>query len=244
MRAARATLQANNASVSIARTGYLPSLSLAAGFSGFTRQAGNESYLVQQAQNQVAGQRESCQLFNAISGGLSQPLPGRPADCSAIVLTPAQEAQIRSGNKVFPFDFTGEPLSLSLTVSLPIFQGFGRERQVEEAKLQARDAQYRLQAQDLRLRTQVETAYLAIATAAQTVDLESRNRQLADDQLRLARERYRVGAASFLELQDAETIRARADRAYLDAVFTFHAGLADLEAAVGRPLRNQGSSDE
>ena len=244
LRAARATLQASNASVGIARTAYLPSLSLSAGFSGFTRQAGNESYLIQQASNQIASQRESCQLFNAISGGLSQPLSGRPADCSAIVLTPDQEARIRAGNNVFPFDFSREPLALSLTVSVPIFQGFTRGRQVEEAKVQAKDAQYRLQAQELRLHTQVETAYLAIATAAQTVDLESRNRQLAEDQLRLARERYRVGAASFLELQDAETIRARADRSFIDAVYTFHAGLADLEAAVGRSLRNQGSTDD
>jgi outer membrane protein len=242
--AARATLQASNASVGIARTAYLPSLSLSAGFSGFTRQAGNEGYLIQQAQGQVERERENCQLFNAISGGLSQPLPGRPANCSAIVLTPDREAQIRAGNNVFPFDFSREPLSVSLTVSLPIFQGFTRERQVEEAKVQQKDAQYRLQAQELRLRTQVETAYLAIATASQTVELEARNRQLAEDQLRLARERYRVGAASFLELQDAETVRARADRAYLDAVYTFHAGLADLEAAIGRPLRNQGSSDD
>jgi outer membrane protein len=87
----------------------------------------------------------------------------------------------------------------------------------------------------------VETAWLNVATLRQTVDLESRNRALAEDQLRLARERYRVGAAAFLELQDAETIKARADRAYLDAVFSFHASLADLQAAVGRPLRETGN---
>jgi len=69
------------------------------------------------------------------------------------------------------------------------------------------------------------------------VRLEERNRALAAEQLRLAQERYRVGAASFLELSDAETIRARADRAHLAAVYAFHEALAALEAAVGRRLR-------
>ena len=74
-------------------------------------------------------------------------------------------------------------------------------------------------------------------TALQTVALEESNRQLADEQLAMQRERYRVGVATFLELQDAETIKARADRDYLNAVYAFHVALSQLEAAVGRSLR-------
>jgi len=241
IRAARATVAANHTSVRMARTAYLPSLSLSAGFSGFARQAGNENFLIAQAQGQLANQRQDCELFNAISAGIANPLPNRPANCAAYVLTPDAEARIRDSNNVFPFDFSREPWSLSLTFSLPVFQGFGRERQIEEARVQEKTAEYRLRAQELSLRTLVETGYLNVATMRQTVDLESRNQALAEDQLRLARERYRVGAAAFLELQDAETIKARADRAYLDAVYNFHASLADLQAAVGRPLRETGT---
>lgn len=242
IRSVRATVQANHASVRMARSAYFPSLSLSAGFSGFTRQAGNEDYLVRQARTQMENQRNSCELFNTISSGLSQPLPGRPADCSAFVLTPADEAAILASNKVFPFDFSKEPLSVSLTLSLPIFTGFSRERQIEEARLQAKNAEYTLRAEELRRRTQVETAYLALATARQTWELETRNRELAEEQLRLAQERYRVGATSFIELQDAETIKARADRAWLDAVYSFHTSLAQLQDAVGRPLRTAGDN--
>ena len=238
IRSARATETAARVSVRMARTAYLPSLSMQAGFSGFTRQAGNETYLIQQAQSQLAGQRTSCELFNSISSGLSQPLPGRPADCSGYVLTPDQEAQIRQGNNVFPFDFSREPLSLSLTLSLPVFQGFSRERQIEDARVQQKSAAYQLRSRELSTRTAVETNYLNVATARQTIDLETRNRDLADEQLRLARERYRVGSATFLELQDAATVKARADRAYLYAVYSFFDNFTSLEAAVGRTLRN------
>ena len=64
-----------------------------------------------------------------------------------------------------------------------------------------------------------------------------RDAQMGDNMIWLARERYRLGAASFLELQEAVTIKARADRAYLIAVYSFHENMAALEAAVGRNLR-------
>lgn len=240
VRVARAREQAMSSSVRMARTAYLPTLSLSAGFSGFTRQAADSDFLVEQARDQIASQAQSCQLLNQISAGLSAPLPGTPADCSMFALTPDQEARIRSSNRVFPFDFSREPFGASLTLSLPVFQGFTRERQIEEAKAFASDAQHRLRAEELRIRTDVSTAYLNVVTARQTVDLEEANLQLADEQLELARERYRVGVASFLELQEAETLKARADRAYLNALYSFHEGIAALEAAVGQPLRRTG----
>ena len=237
--AARATERAADRGIDIARSAYLPSLSLSAGFSGYTRQAGNENFLIQQAADRVAGQRESCLDQNALSDRLTTPLPGFPRDCSQFQLTPAMEAEIRAENSVFPFDFTREPLGASLQISLPVFQGFSRERQVEEARAAAADARYRMNAEQLRVRTDVNTAYLNLVTARESFDLEEANRELAQEQLVLARERYRLGAASFIELQEAETVQARADRAYLHAVYGFHDALATLESAVGRPLRTE-----
>ena len=59
---------------------------------------------------------------------------------------------------------------------------------------------------------------------------------LADQQLELSRERYRLGALSYIDLSESTTLKARADRAYLASVYAFHQALAALEAAVGRPL--------
>lgn len=237
LRASRASLQAAGVSVKSARSNYLPSLSLSAGWSGYTRQAGNEAYLVDQARNSLASQQSSCLLFNQISAGLSQPIPGRPADCSQYVLTTDLENRILESNKVFPFDFSREPLGLTLNISLPVFQGFSRERQVEEAKIVQKDSEHRLRKSELRIRADVERGYLDVLTNRQTVEIEARNRTLADDQLRQARERYRVGVSSYIEFREAETVKARADRAYLSAVYAFHESLATLETAVGRPLR-------
>jgi outer membrane protein len=237
LRAARASERAANMGVKMARTAYLPTLSMSMGWSGFTRSAANENFLIEQAQQSMQSQQQSCQLLNQISAGLSSPLPNTPADCSQLVLTPDQQADILAGNDVFPFDFTREPRSASLTLSLPLFNGFQRERQLETARVTERDAELRLRADELRLRTEVATAHANLETSRQSVALEERNRELAGEQLELARERYRVGVTNFIELQDAETIKARADRAHLAALYNFHEALAALEAAVGRNLR-------
>jgi outer membrane protein len=238
LRAARAAESAADAGVRMARSAYLPSLSVSAGLSGYARQAGNADHLIEQARDNVALQQASCMRWQTIAQGIGQPLPGVPADCSAFTLTPDAEAQIRRENNVFPFNYSRDPFSMSLTLSLPLFDGFSRERQVEQARVTRADAALRLRADEMRIRTEVATALHNVQTARRSAELEARNAELADEQLRLARERYRLGAGSFIELQDAETMKARADRAHLNSVYQFHENLAALEAAVGRPLLN------
>jgi outer membrane protein TolC len=53
----------------------------------------------------------------------------------------------------------------------------------------------------------------------------------------LAQERYRLGLATFLELVEAETVKAGADRDRLTAVFSYHDALANLENLIGISLR-------
>jgi outer membrane protein len=234
--AARASESATQAGVRMARSTYLPSLSFSAGISGFMRQAGNADFLVDQAWEGVYAQRDQCDLLNRISAGLSEPLPNTPANCAAITLTPDDERRIRSNNSLFPFGYERNPFSASMTISLPIFDGLARERQVEQAKIARSDAELRRRSEEMRLRTEIAAALGTARTGSRSAEIEARNAELADQQLQLARERYRLGAASYIELQEAETLKARADRAYLNALYQFHESLAALEAAVGRPL--------
>lgn len=236
LRAARASASAAEAGVKMARSTYLPSLSLSAGLSGYARQAGNTDLLVEQGRIGAQQQIASCERMNLISAGLSQPLPGMPANCAALAFSPDHERAIRDANNRFPFGYSRDPYSVSLTLSLPLFDGFSRERQVEQARVARTDAELRVRAEELRIETEVGTALNNVQTARVSAELEARNAELAEEQLNLARERYRVGAASFLELQDAETAKARADRAQLTALYQFHESIAALEAAVGRSL--------
>jgi outer membrane protein len=237
LRAARAGEDASRASARSARMAYLPTISAFGALSGYTRQAGDDAFLITQASNQAQGRIESCALWNSVSAGLSQPLANRPADCSQYALTPEQQQRILDRNNVFPFDFTQQPPQFGVTISLPIVDGLTRERSVQQSRIAAADAQERRRAEELAIRARIATTLNALETAFRTVAIEERNVAAAEEHFQLASERYRLGAGSILELTQAQATRARADQAHLAAVYSFHENLALLEAAVGRPLR-------
>ena len=78
---------------------------------------------------------------------------------------------------------------------------------------------------------------MLVAPPDQQAPLERRNQALADEQLRLARERYQLGFIPFLDLVEAETVKVQADRDLLNAIYAYHDALTALEAVVGSPLR-------
>jgi outer membrane protein len=233
LRAARAAESAAEAGVLMARSAYLPSLSLSAGvLSGFARRAGNSDFLVQQARAGAESQRQSCTQLNLISAGLSQPLPGRPADCE-----PSRSRRTRSGASARATASTSRatrsPRRFRFRCpSSTVSRGSGRSsRRAWHARTPACVCARSACACHRRRDRAAQRR-----TGRRSAELEARNVELAEQQLLLARERYRLGAASYVELQEAETLKARADRAYLSALYQFHESLAALEAAVGRSL--------
>ena len=236
LQALRAQERSARYGVNMARSSYFPSVSLSAGISGFTRQASNTKG--QEAQAIAAGvaRVQQCVSLNQLLSLLPEPPP--PQNCSLLTTPQSALVAIREANRAFPFDFTNSPPSASLSVSFPIFQGLSRQREVESARAQLFDSRYRVQEQQLALRADIEARTATVQTAYRTALIEERNQALADEQLRLAQERYRQGLSNFIDLVEAETVKARADRERLFAIFTYHDAIADLEAVVGTPLRN------
>lgn len=244
--------KANKAQLRQAQSQYLPSVSLSTAFSGNTLQAVNEGFLITSAEDQVRNSWMSCQRLLTIQNSIGEPLPGFDGDCGTGVLSESTRQAIIDDNSVFPFDFTKNPLSLTLQVSVPVFTGFNRQRLVEQADAAADDAAHALRAEELRLRRAVTEAYNSLVSAHRVVAIEARNRALAEERLEAARQRYSIGAApslqtsssTFLELLDAQTSMSTAERDYLNAMYDFHQSLAQLEAATGRSLRPEEAGGE
>jgi len=228
---------ARRADLRQARGQYFPRVTLTGDWSGFTQEIQNGSFLVASAERGAAGAVASCQTFNSISSGLTTPLAGFPQDCGSSAITDDARQAILAGNNVFPFGFTSQPFQATLSVTIPIFNGFSRERQVSQAANALEDAEYSSRAEELRLRTAVTAAYDGLTTAFDVVQVEERNREVAAEQLELSRQRYTLGADNFLVLLDAERTMADGERAYLDGLYAFHIELANLETAVGQRLR-------
>jgi outer membrane protein len=243
LRSLRAREHAAGLDVRAAKTEFLPSLSLRAGWSGFTQQFTNENLLLQQSLASGQAQVTDCQYNNSVRSALS--LGGEVPNCFAAagltdgggaLLDPVAQ-QIRSQNDVFPFHYTGQPFNANLTVSLPIFTGFGRSLRLAEARAQQDDADEEVRARRLLVRSDVQARYLGLQTAFQAIAVQVSSRAAARDQLRLAQDRYRLGAGTALELADAQNAVQQAEGDYITAVYDYHKAIAALEAAVGRSLR-------
>jgi outer membrane protein TolC len=236
LRAFRAQASAASAQAKQAGSAYFPSFTLSTALQGTTQEATNRDFIVGGVEDDFASRFQSCQFNNALLAGVPT-LPGSPRDCSSY-LNPAPEIQRQlADNAAFPFDFTKRPLQVTLSVSVPVFTGFSRQRQLSEANNRAEDAKYNLKAEELRLRTSVTQAYDNLGASYEAVQIEDRGRSLADEQLAMQQRRYALGAAGLLELLDAQTTATTADQTYLNALYDFHWNLIRLEAAVGQPLR-------
>lgn len=262
LRSARAGRSAADAGVRIARSSYLPSLSLSAGWSGFTREATDIESFVTSAESDLTSNYFACRYVRA---GAVDSIPASlpPLDCESLEPTPQAIDDLRRGiarsNDQFPFEFQDQPFQLSLGVSIPVssplqilrpIPGLGGVARlvdpdvalsVEQAEAARKDAAQEVRALELRLRVDITEAFYNLETAQRTVQLQRTNRDRAQEELRLAQERYRLGAGTFLELLDSQTLAAQAEVDYINAVYSFHNALAALEAAVGRPLPREPS---
>jgi outer membrane protein len=144
---------------------------------------------------------------------------------------------LRRQNEQFPFSFTSNPRAVTATVSLPLFDGFARETRVQEAAAQRSDARHAERARELALIADVTAAFLTVESAHRSAELQEQNAAKARDELKLAEDRYRLGAATFLDLIDSRNSFARAESDRIRAVYEYHRAFAALESAVGRSLR-------
>ena len=235
--AARSSVSAAQTSVQAARSSYLPSLNFNVGMAGSVYQAGNVDPLVRDQLSRLENSFQQCMAQNELRVRVNLP----PLACQNPVGNPLIESQVReqitAQNAGFPFDYSKQPLQASMSISLPIFTGFTRQLQIDQAKASATDARHEVRAQELRVMQEVGTAVLNLETAYETALLQEQVRQNAAEELRLAQERFRFGAASSVEVTDAQTNLSQAERDQINAVYSFHQSLAALEALVGRRLR-------
>lgn len=223
------------ANVKAARGSYTPTLSLNASVGAFTQSQTDIEPSINQAAASAVNQRESCFTTDSIRVGAG--MPSIAAQCGAITFTPAQAQAMRDANDRFPFGFTRNPYNLSMSISLPIFDGLAREQRLQEANAGRTDAEYNVRRQELALTAEVTSALVTLQAARRTVELQERNAATAREALQLAEERYRVGANTFVDLSTARAEYEQAETDRIDMTYEFHRAFAALEAAVGRTLR-------
>ena len=100
-----------------------------------------------------------------------------------------------------------------LSLSVPIFNGLGTKASIDRGKSSLRTSELSLRDARLWAEYEIETARLVGAGAAESVQVAETAVEQAEEDLRVSEERFRLRAASMLELIDARVAysRARAD---------------------------------
>lgn len=126
--------------------------------------------------------------------------------------------------------------SLSLSASYPIFNGFQREVAVERAE-QARTVA-RMQEEDARLaaRQEGDAALRTLRTAERAIEIAGEAQAVAEEDLRVVRERYRVGVATILDVVTSQIALSQARVDLVTARYDYVLARAQLEAILGREL--------
>ena len=151
--------------------------------------------------------------------------------------TAEMEAAALAENNRFPFDFRKSPRSYSIFISMPIFDNLQRETTLQRNIIARDNARHVVRQTELALTSNVTEALRNLQTAQRTVELNNVNAAAAREQLSFAEERYRVGAATFLDVTTSRGTFEQAQIDRLNAIYDYHRSFAALENAVGRPLR-------
>jgi outer membrane protein len=108
---------------------------------------------------------------------------------------------------------------------------------VEMALVAHNNARYDVRALELKLTTDVTTAYLNLQTAEQTAALQRQTAEQAHTALTYQQQRYRVGLATFVDVAQARDTYEKAENERITSEYDYMKDFADLEGAVGRSLR-------
>jgi outer membrane protein TolC len=146
----------------------------------------------------------------------SQQLPG---DANLIELSPEN-----SGN------------NFGVTFTWPLLAGFEKKTRTGEQSARLQEARHNKVAQLLTTDKDVRNNYEALVTAYRAFQIRTRLVELARESVRLTTERYRIGATSYIELQQATSQLTEAERGLIDARYNFMQTLARLEGAIGHPI--------
>jgi outer membrane protein TolC len=145
----------------------------------------------------------------------------------------ASYSQSFAGNSL---DALNNTWSARVSLSWPLFNGFSRELGLSRS-LAAREAA-EVQAADARRQVDAQlTQYLAALNAAQQqLVIAEASRAAAEEDLRVQQERYRLGAATILDVLTSQVSLDQAEVDLVQARLNLLLAKAQLEALIGREL--------
>lgn len=142
----------------------------------------------------------------------------------------AQAAYGRLDSSFFPYD---KDWAVGVAVRIPVFTGFERGHKLALARAELSKAgDERLKA-ELAVRQEVWIAHANVVRAYNSFEAVKALITDAGESLRMADERYKVGAGTITDLLDAETNMVDAQSAFVRSIYGCRVATAELQRAEG-----------
>lgn len=122
---------------------------------------------------------------------------------------------------------------LRLNVGLPLFDQLTRTRDVATAEVATANAEAALRDQRLAAQQTLVQALTGLRTAGQQVATQTQSVAAAEEDLRVQRQRYQLGASTLLDVLTSQTQLTNARLGLVQARFAARTARAQLEALVG-----------
>lgn len=123
--------------------------------------------------------------------------------------------------------------SWGLQVSLPIFSGFRVDNQVQQARVSERNALEQLKQTERKLKVDIRKALLDLEAAEKQVDVTRKSVISAEQDHRIAEEKYNLGAGTLLDLLIANANYVSAVSNKVNAIYNYNLVKKQFEFVTG-----------
>ena len=127
-----------------------------------------------------------------------------------------------------------DPWYMGIQVSLNLFNGLSTLSNIWSAQANLQAAKEKLINDRRGIKLEINKAQLAITEAEQKIQVTDNALKSAEEDLNLTKEKYNLGAASMLELLDANYSYKTAESNQVQALYDYNLAIAQLEKAVGK----------
>lgn len=139
---------------------------------------------------------------------------------------------VREPKNFFDSDFT--KWSTGVVVSVPLFDGFRADGRVAQAEARTRQARHDLVALENQIRLEAKAAYDRLTVARRVLSAADLNITQARSAVEMTQANLQYGAATLIDLLDAQTALAVAELTRTQALYDHAEAVATLQFVMGR----------
>ncbi|MFH1214453.1 MAG: TolC family protein [Candidatus Neomarinimicrobiota bacterium] len=152
---------------------------------------------------------------------------------SLIVGTSYQYQGQRDDFKFVNDDFY-KSFNSSVSLSVPIFSGFGTSAKVQQAKIAVKETGYQAESAINGIKLEVKSAFFIAKEADENVITQAKTISLAEEALRLAELMYSEGSSTQLDVLNANVALNQAKMNYQESLYKYNVALANLKKAINQ----------